>query len=886
MAYILQKLIRNNELPVTDLPAKPASVYEHKWHPVRLRVSRTDIIGNSAFLNDKLSYQTMHHKLKIICLFFLLLSSPLLAGETGTFSGYVYDSHTGKPLPGVDILIEGTTLGSMTDKYGKFIINGIPPGKYSARITHMGYTPLICKSLVIKADITTRLDFELELEIYQHKTVVVVTAEQILQRETMNSTEYISSESLSRALPSDTFLDSFKFTPGIINNHFRGGRQRDVVYLLDGLPIISPLSRELTYNIPVSAIEDVVISTGGFSAEYGNANAGVVNIIRKRGRNEFSASARSYTDYVGNTSIPYDNVRKIEIGFGGPMSISFGGPTFDMNYFLSLDFSSSNTPFSNQLTPFYSEPLQRNFNGTAVYDFKVTRNISLSFQGALSSWKWRSLNELSNTPPDNLSLRKSMNRRAALKLTHTLSPSMFYRLNFGIYQSTLDILGQGIIVSSPSPFKSNDPNVVTGLQTTNEPWQQESRESTLFFKGTLLKQFRKNIQIKTGVSAEYYNLSMLASKVIAMPNREMNSDEKYLYNWYYNNFEETPYTAGGFFEIRLDFSRFILQAGTRVDYLQPKSNLFTKAGPEENFKELEDIKLGKFTVSPRFSLAIPISGSDQFFANYGKYHQNPAFYYLYAGTGTSTSQLPVRPLFGNQNLAPSSSETFEIGYLKKITPRASVNVTLYNRHFSNLIDTGFDTTLDNPGQSDTQGSASRYLNGASASTRGIEIKYDQKVSSVFSGRITYTYMQATGTTNDPEQNYYYLLKEGNYPRTPITETLNWDQRNTLILSGIYNRNNRLEWSTHWRIYSPRQWIIQTPTDLVREDLPWRVFADFRISWSFMSGRYKIGPFFEVRNMFDFRHREENENLLFLERQPMLPFADNYGRRFRIGIQIN
>ncbi len=825
----------------------------------------------------------MQHKLKILCILAaLLLPMSAHAGETGTFSGYVYDSHTGKPLPGVDILIEGTTLGSMTDKHGKFIINGIPPGKYSARLSHMGYTPLICKSLVIKADITTRLDFELELEIYQHKTVVVVVAEQILQRETMNSTEYISNETLSRSLPSDTFLDSFKFTPGIINNHFRGGRQRDVVYLLDGLPIISPLSRELTYNIPVSAIEDIVISTGGYSAEYGNANSGVVNIIRKRGRNEFSASARSFTDYLGNTKIPYDNVRKVEIGFGGPMSISFGGPTFDMNYFLSFDYSSSNTPFSDQLTPYYTQPLLRNFNGTAVYDFKVTRNISLSFQGALSSWKWRTMNELRNTPPDNLSLRKSLNRRAALKLTHTVSPSMFYRLNIGVNQSNIDILGQGIIVSSPDTFKSDDPVVASGLQTTNEPWQQETRESTFFFKGTLLKQFRKNIQIKAGLSAEYYSLSMLASKVIALPNRDMNSDEKYLYNWYYNNFRETPYTTGGFFEIRLDYSRFIFQAGTRVDYLQPKSNLFTKTSADD-FKELSDVKLGKYTISPRISLAIPFSNKDQFFVNYGKYHQNPAFYYLYAGTGTSTSQLPVLPLFGNQNLSPSSSETFEIGFLKKITPRAAVNVTLYNRHFSNLIDTGYDNTLDKQQQF---AGTSRYINSASGRTRGIEIKYDQKISSVFSGRITYTYMQATGTTNDPEQNYYYLLKVGNYPRTRITETLNWDQRNTLIFSGMYNRNNRLEWSTHWRIYSPRQWIVQTPTDLVREELPWRIFADFRISWSFMSGRYKIGPFFEVRNMFDFRHREENENLLFLERQPILPFADNFGRRFRVGIQVN
>ena len=60
----------------------------------------------------------------IFSLLLLLLSSGAFAGTTGKIAGKVTDKKTGEPLPGVNIIISGTTMGSATDIKGNyFIIN-------------------------------------------------------------------------------------------------------------------------------------------------------------------------------------------------------------------------------------------------------------------------------------------------------------------------------------------------------------------------------------------------------------------------------------------------------------------------------------------------------------------------------------------------------------------------------------------------------------------------------------------------------------------------------------------------------------------------------------------------------------------------------------------
>ena len=58
--------------------------------------------------------------------------------ETGSISGTVTDSRSGNPLPGANVFLEGTGLGSSTDPDGRYQIRNVPPGTYTPTSTVLG----------------------------------------------------------------------------------------------------------------------------------------------------------------------------------------------------------------------------------------------------------------------------------------------------------------------------------------------------------------------------------------------------------------------------------------------------------------------------------------------------------------------------------------------------------------------------------------------------------------------------------------------------------------------------------------------------------------------------------------------------------------------------
>ncbi len=71
----------------------------------------------------------------------LIFSGQLLAGTTGKIAGAVKDGESGLPLPGVNVIIEGTSMGAATDLKGEYVVLNIPPGVYDIRALMIGYTP-------------------------------------------------------------------------------------------------------------------------------------------------------------------------------------------------------------------------------------------------------------------------------------------------------------------------------------------------------------------------------------------------------------------------------------------------------------------------------------------------------------------------------------------------------------------------------------------------------------------------------------------------------------------------------------------------------------------------------------------------------------------------
>jgi hypothetical protein len=70
---------------------------------------------------------------RIIIALALVIASQLRPSEAqaqggSTIAGTVTDSVTRQPIPGVQVIIVGTTRGSITDEGGRYSLRGVPPG--------------------------------------------------------------------------------------------------------------------------------------------------------------------------------------------------------------------------------------------------------------------------------------------------------------------------------------------------------------------------------------------------------------------------------------------------------------------------------------------------------------------------------------------------------------------------------------------------------------------------------------------------------------------------------------------------------------------------------------------------------------------------------------
>jgi len=98
----------------------------------------------------------------ILSMIVLIISLGGTVFAAGTnIEGYVTDAQTGGPLPGANVFLTGTSMGAATDAEGKYLIQDIPPGKYTITVSYIGY-----KSEKLTVDIrqglTLRQDFKLE----------------------------------------------------------------------------------------------------------------------------------------------------------------------------------------------------------------------------------------------------------------------------------------------------------------------------------------------------------------------------------------------------------------------------------------------------------------------------------------------------------------------------------------------------------------------------------------------------------------------------------------------------------------------------------------------------------------------------------------------------
>ena len=238
-------------------------------------------------------------------------------GTTGKISGTVKDASTNDPLPGCNIIIEGTDLGAASKLDGQFIILNIPPGNYTVRASMIGYKDYIINNVQIVADFTTQLEYLMESQILEMDEEVVVTAKrELIRKDETSKVAIVSSEEILN-MPVQTVQGILTTKAGFTtdadgNLHVRGGRSGELAFMVDGVKLEDPLYGEYSETFNKDAVNEMVIISGTFNAEYGDAMSGIVNITTKDGGDAFHGRIEYTSPMINNspyrTSNPFSGV--------------------------------------------------------------------------------------------------------------------------------------------------------------------------------------------------------------------------------------------------------------------------------------------------------------------------------------------------------------------------------------------------------------------------------------------------------------------------------------------------------------------------------------------------------------------------------------------------
>ena len=251
---------------------------------------------------------------------FILFSLLLRAQDEGVLKGSVIESKTGTSLPGVNIMIKGTYYGSSSDLSGNFIIPKINPGTYDVEVSMIGYKILLKTGLVIVPNETNVQKFILEETVLSFgEDVVVMGKKPLFDVNETSSMARVRREDIENKVVSsveDILSEQIGVTTQDNEIHIRGGRIDESMFVVDGFSVKDPLSGYSgNLFINADAIEELEIVTGGYSAEYGLAMSGVVNIKLKEGRDYYEGALKYSSDRLLSDNFNSD---RVEFNLGGP----------------------------------------------------------------------------------------------------------------------------------------------------------------------------------------------------------------------------------------------------------------------------------------------------------------------------------------------------------------------------------------------------------------------------------------------------------------------------------------------------------------------------------------------------------------------------------------
>ena len=273
----------------------------------------------------------MKRLINLLVLLVILLgtATAVFAQANGSIRGTVIDREDREPLIGVNIIVRGTTFGTVTNFDGEYEIRNIRPGEYSVEFRYIGYESMLFTGIRVEAGEATVINVEMNPQaISAGQDIVIVGERPIFDVEQSSTTTTFSSDQIALA-PVRRVDEVVGMTAGVVRDptglYIRGGRANETGFIVDGVSAQDPLSGTgFGLDLGTSAFANVEVTTGGVDVEHGNLTSGVVSVRTQDGGDQYAGFVAHKRDNPGRMTSTTSNFFTdiYEFNFGGPEPIT------------------------------------------------------------------------------------------------------------------------------------------------------------------------------------------------------------------------------------------------------------------------------------------------------------------------------------------------------------------------------------------------------------------------------------------------------------------------------------------------------------------------------------------------------------------------------------
>ncbi|HEX7072244.1 MAG TPA: TonB-dependent receptor [Rhodothermales bacterium] len=635
-----------------------------------------------------------------LALVLLFVSTPVRA-QTGVIAGRVEDE-SAAPIPGAQILLEGTNTGTAAEDDGGFLIAGLPPGEHALLVSALGFQRHH-ETVVVVAGDTTRVRVALTEQPLESAEVIVTAVRRpqasvlvplsvsVLSRDDLLSRNVRSLDEALRYVPGVQMAENQVNIRGSSGFSYNVGSR--VLLLVDGVPLLGPETGGVPFDaLPMPQVARIEVVKGPGSALYGSgALGGIINVITR----DFPERPETSVSVFAGVHDPVRHRQWRDKWSGAEVYRGLGGGSF-----------THARRFGRQAGGWLHAAYRRDrgylrlaadevFQAYAKLGWEPTSAVSLRLLGGITARErdaflyWGGIDDPLN--PGNLDLlapgssdatgtndNRSIQVGILPTVRHALSPRFVHtlRLRYFLVQiRPIDEFGKS------RPLEKG----TSGFRFGGE-WQLDWSPSGGGF-------LTAGISADANAARSEFFRGADGGYVLAQP----------------------EFAAFAQYERQLG-RRWSLLGGLRLDAYQI------------------DTVTTSTRLSPRFSLSYSVASASTIRASFGRGFRVPGIAERYI------DNQDFFPFFPNHRLRPELSTGYEIGYRLErpaSTPWLNLDAALFWNDFEGLVEPTFVT---DPDASGTARPGFQFVNVTRARIRGGEVSVDAEIAPGGVLKLAYTFL--------------------------------------------------------------------------------------------------------------------------------------------------